>query len=455
MKKFLLSTLAALGFAGMAFAGSGTQADPFTVAEIQAGNPTGTEVWVKGYIVGSVDGAALEAGAHFSTEKPSNTNILLADTQAENDIHYAIPVGLATSVRSALSLQSNPNNLGHQVIVKGSYETYFSVKGIKSVSDYEWIGEAPAQPEPPEGATFPTTVMTVAECLNLMAQGATGEGSVKGYISKIDEVSLQYGNATYYLVDDLAVTTPSLEVFRGYYLDGAKFTDASQLQVGAFVIVKGDLVNYNGTYEFTTGSKIVEYTSPSGEIPTPSVPEGENVTFDFTNPAGLGISVGDATEYDLTGVELKNGNVSIAFNSSSSASTKIRLFASGGNWTMRFYKDTDFTVSVPEGYYLTGIVFDGTNLGTDWSYSNGNLNGSTWTPSSTTNTVTIGKTKTGSNPTIKTMAIYYTNDAGVEEIAIADDSQAVYFNLQGQKIANPDRGIFIKVVNGKAVKVMK
>lgn len=37
----------------------------------------------------------------------------------------------------------------------------------------------------------------------------------------------------------------------------------------------------------------------------------------------------------------------------------------------------------------------------------------------------------------------------------AAEGEAVYFNLQGQRVANPDKGIFVKVLNGKAVKVVK
>lgn len=43
---------------------------------------------------------------------------------------------------------------------------------------------------------------------------------------------------------------------------------------------------------------------------------------------------------------------------------------------------------------------------------------------------------------------------GVESL-VTEEGEAVYFNLQGQKVANPDKGIYIKVVNGKAVKVIK
>lgn len=41
--------------------------------------------------------------------------------------------------------------------------------------------------------------------------------------------------------------------------------------------------------------------------------------------------------------------------------------------------------------------------------------------------------------------------AGIE----AEDGEAVYFNLQGVRVQNPENGIFIRVQNGKATKIMK
>lgn len=46
------------------------------------------------------------------------------------------------------------------------------------------------------------------------------------------------------------------------------------------------------------------------------------------------------------------------------------------------------------------------------------------------------------------------SDDAVESI-IAEEGTPVYYNLHGQKVANPERGIFVKVVNGKASKVVK
>ena len=147
-------------------------------------------------------------------------------------------------------------------------------------------GDAPALPENPGnpgGGNQPSTpapdvpdgVWTVATALQQMTNGFTGQAQVQGYVSKIDEIDTgSYGNATYYIKDNLA-DNAQLEVYRGYGLDGAKFTSTDQLKVGDLVIVSGELVNFKGTYEFTTGSKIVSLNgSGNAGGDTPSTPGG-------------------------------------------------------------------------------------------------------------------------------------------------------------------------------------
>lgn len=52
------------------------------------------------------------------------------------------------------------------------------------------------------------------------------------------------------------------------------------------------------------------------------------------------------------------------------------------------------------------------------------------------------------------VVIKVTSTSGVEAIeAEVAEGQAVYYNLQGQRVANPENGLFIRVVNGKASKV--
>ena len=79
---------------------------------------------------------------------------------------------------------------------------------------------------------------------------------VIGTITKIKEVSTSYGNATYWIGDGAEYSSNDLEIFRGYYLEGDRFTAEDQIKVGDKVIVYGKLVDYNGTKEMTTGSSI-------------------------------------------------------------------------------------------------------------------------------------------------------------------------------------------------------
>ena len=81
---------------------------------------------------------------------------------------------------------------------------------------------------------------------------------IKGIISQIDEVSLKYGNARYCLSDD-GTTANQLQVFRGFYLNGDKFTSASQISVGKKVVILGTLDYYEATStpQVGKGSKII------------------------------------------------------------------------------------------------------------------------------------------------------------------------------------------------------
>lgn len=118
-------------------------------------------VRVKGYIVGFVNGMDIETDAIFGAEPPAgvekyNTNLLIADDVNETDYTQCLVIQLPSgNVRDALNLQDNPGNLGKEVILLGSLETYFGTYGLKSVTEYTLDGETPEEPEEPGGeSTF-------------------------------------------------------------------------------------------------------------------------------------------------------------------------------------------------------------------------------------------------------------------------------------------------------------
>lgn len=107
----------------------------------------------------------------------------------------------------------------------------------------------------------PYTVQEAMDLLKSEKNDPAAEVYVKGTISQIDEVSVQYHNATYSISDD-GTTANQLKIFRGKYIDGANFTAEDQIKLGDKVVICGKLVNYkdkagNVTPEVTQGSKIV------------------------------------------------------------------------------------------------------------------------------------------------------------------------------------------------------
>ncbi|MGM9752490.1 MAG: BACON domain-containing protein [Candidatus Cryptobacteroides sp.] len=100
----------------------------------------------------------------------------------------------------------------------------------------------------------------VAKCVEIGQTASTEKYYVKGIISNIKEIDTgSYGNAIYTLSDDGTTEGNQFTVYRGYYLDGAKFTAADQIKVGDEVIVYCTLVNYYGNTPETgnTGAPIV------------------------------------------------------------------------------------------------------------------------------------------------------------------------------------------------------
>ena len=146
----------------------------------------------------------------------------------------------------------------------------------------------------------PETAYSVAKAQELIAAGVGLDNKVyvQGIISQIKEVSTSYGNATYYISAD-GTTADQLMVYRGYNLGGEKFTAEDQIKVGDAVIVYGKLVNYNGTYEFTTGNQIYSLNSVTTGI-------SANASIDETDTPLFNLS-GQKVSASYKGIVVKGG----------------------------------------------------------------------------------------------------------------------------------------------------
>lgn len=309
----------------------GTEANPYTVADAKIA-ATGTNVFVKAFIVGYVPDKALNEAIFGDAASAASapTNILVAASADETNVTNCMPIQLPPgAIRTALNLKDNPGNLKQEVILCGNIETYFGATGLKSVA-YAKIGAKEFGTKPGGSTTTPDTPAgeakgtgTEADPFNSVAANnlATSLGSgevsdkeyyIKGKIQEIKEqFAAQFGNATFYIADD--ENSQKFLIFRTYYFGGEKWKEGDgQLKIGDEVVVCAKLINYMGnTPETNQGGKLISVngkTSIEGgsETPdTPSTTEGISVnglTVTLTNSgatAGKSLKVEDLSTLKL------------------------------------------------------------------------------------------------------------------------------------------------------------
>lgn len=136
--------------------GMGTWDNPYHVWQVLSGTDNGyddegnarSSAWVTGYIVGYISTSSgvfsLNADTgKFTATGAEATNIIMAESPDEKDWEKCMSVQLPSGpVRNAVNLQQNPDNLGKEITLFGELgSNYMGVKGIRSVSAYEWGSE--------------------------------------------------------------------------------------------------------------------------------------------------------------------------------------------------------------------------------------------------------------------------------------------------------------------------
>lgn len=98
-------------------AGDGTEANPYSVADLTAAKVGETTKWLKGYIVGST--------AKTKAFPSVSTNVLLAASPTETDEAKCIPIDITGAVQANLDIVANPSLIGKEVKVQGNIVNAF------------------------------------------------------------------------------------------------------------------------------------------------------------------------------------------------------------------------------------------------------------------------------------------------------------------------------------------
>ena len=237
----------------------------------------------------------------------------------------------------------------------------------------------------------PTTVAAALTAIDALDDNGTiADQCVSGIISQV----VSYGsNAITYWISDDGTTTSELEVYKGKGLNGANFTDKTDLNVGDQVTVFGTLKKYgtspNTTPEFDSGSQLLSYEATGTAAPAinasnvtiDSEATSGEITYTIDNPTAASLTAavkeGDwisnvqvnATNSKVTFSVTQNdgeqriGYITLSYEGATSKDVKVTQKASYGIAKLPFAFDSGKAdIESTPGLTQTG-------LGSDYSYS--------------------------------------------------------------------------------------
>lgn len=365
--------------------GNGTAESPYTVEDIKKSGATGSNVFVKAYIVGFVPDKAIDDAKFTAEGCEVASNVLIAASADETSVDNVMPVQLPIGdVRNAINLKDNPANYKQEVVLCGNIEAYFGKTGLKSVvwaklGDKEFGAKPGTEPGGDTGVTGTpkgtgtkddpfNSVAANAEASKLAANAVSDQGYyIKGKVVSVKEAfSAQYGNASFYISDD-GKEDNKFYVFRTLYLNNEKWTEGkTNVAVGDEVVVCGSLINYMGnTPETVQGETyLVSLKSNGGGTETPDTPDtpevAEGLTLDTTNGIvtmkNAGVTEGNSIEVSVADMNLTDDGETGTEVTTITLSDGTKIEFDGGGETnkakyfkkyqaIRVYKNNGFTVT--------------------------------------------------------------------------------------------------------------
>ena len=210
---------------------------------------------------------------------------------------------------------------------------------------------------------------TVAKAFELIDAGqALNEVVfVKGIISKIDSVNAEQAFITYWISADGTAEGQQLQCYKGKTLEGLALAD---IEVGAEVIVKGNLKKYGETYEFDANNEIAAYKAPvkpaiaDGTYYIKNVASGNFLT--GANSWGTQASVAPSgAPFEIT--FLTEGGYSLKYilstvnNKFLGSNLYVDSTTPAGGFTIEKNEDNTFAIKLGDKYLAEGTEKGSTN----------------------------------------------------------------------------------------------
>ena len=290
----------------------------------------------------------------------------------------------------------------------------------------------------------PYTVTEALALIDALADnGSTSAVYVKGKVKNVEEFNSTY-KSLYYYIEDLDDDTKSLYVYSGKNLGNTNFTATSDLTVGDELTIYGSLKKYvknsTTTPEINQNNFITQYKHGTE-------PEVKSLQ---VNAAAYRTYVASANLVVPTGVK--------AFIATSSSADELTLTS-----VPKIKEGTPVILNATEGYYSFEITdetvtYPNANL---LKISDGTITNGVYVLAKKGDDVKFYKWAGGalspgkvyveapSSSAREYLDFVFDNEATAIETVKTNKVDGQYYNLAGQRVANPTKGLYI--VNGNKV----
>ena len=282
--------------------GKGTLESPLTpnLANILAGSLANKEITEYDvYIKGKVASITEPFGAQYG-----NATFYISIDGKEDFTFY---VYRALYLENQKWVEGNTElKVGDEVIVCGKLTNYSGTPETAQGKAYIYSLNGKTKNEGGSGNPDTPKEITVAKALEIIAALEDGKTTseeyvVKGIVTKVDEISTSYGNATFDIADNAGGTTV-LKVYRAKDAEGQKITDENIVKVGDEVVVQGKLQKYVKndvvTPEVAQNGKILTVNGQSTGITVVKAAQAEAPLYNLA---------GQRVDANYKGVVIKNG----------------------------------------------------------------------------------------------------------------------------------------------------
>ena len=281
----------------------------------------------------------------------------------------------------------------------------------------------------------PYTVEEAIEAIQALEKPASGISNayVKGIVTKIDNIGS--GALTYWISDD-GINESQFEVYKGKSFGGAEFSSENDLEIGDIIVLKGKIVYYSkdNVYEFSSNSQIFSLKRNVAVTSAGWATYAATANMEFAEGDAFIVTAATTSATLSPVTKVPAGTPVILKGEGTKTATVLAEAPDAINGNMLKVGDGETATQNP---YVLANKTKGVGF-YKWEGTLADLNGKVYL-----------EFETPTDPNPARDFIGFAETTGINGVEKATVENGQFFNLAGQRVAQPTKGLYI--VNGKKV----